>query len=600
MKLACAPRASCDGVMIRRCLAVFALLALSTGCPAASPPSVPPLASATSATSAPAPKRAPVVVAFVIDQFGAWVAEERLPKLPSGGFFARMVREGTWVHAMRYPYATTDTAPGHTSLHTGRIPAESGIVMNEVIESTHGWKVSVLHDPATKLVTPAGVQDATASSVGRLLVPTVGDRLIDAHPRAKVISVSLKDRSSLLPAGHHPTHALFFETKDSTFVTTTAVESTFPAWAVESGGRAAIEKSYETNWDATDPKWLAANAGKDNQEGEGDLFGLGTVFSHVVKNAPSFRASPKSDAAILDIGLAGALAEHDPTEPMLILLSMSAHDVIGHTFGPDSWESWDQLAKLDIAMEQFMEKLEAKVGPVAVVLSADHGTVSMPETRKLPCTQPKDDPWNRPLCIPGGRIMPGPLRADLEAATKAKLGKGQWIGGISDGYIYFTGEAKALPADRRALLHTTVEGVLHDKKYASFVGEIDDVRALTEKCPAILKAARGIPDRARADEPMEALVCRSWRENAGAGDVYVVPSFGSYWDGEIVSGKGTNHGSPYLHDRTIPFFARGPGITAGRSVKDPVDFSAYSAVYAALLGLDSKKPDAIIDSLTAR
>src|SRR5688500_5392412 len=68
---------------------------------------------------APPAPRAPVVVAVVIDQLSAWIADERLRLLPPDGFFARLAREGTWVRALRYPYAITDTGPGHAALHTG-------------------------------------------------------------------------------------------------------------------------------------------------------------------------------------------------------------------------------------------------------------------------------------------------------------------------------------------------------------------------------------------------------------------------------------------------------------------------------------------------
>ncbi len=583
--------------MSPRVFAFCALLLVSvSSCRSGDPqPTVTPVVPITAAT----PQRQPVVVAFVVDQVGAWVLEERLPVMPPGGLFGRLVREGTWVHAMRYPYATTDTAPGHTSLHTGKVPAESGLVMNEVIDETDGAKVSVLRDPNTKLVTPTGVREVAASSAARLRVPTVGDRLLEARPHAKVISVSLKDRGALLPAGHHPTHAVYFEAKEGTFVTTTAVESSFPNWARTAGDAAAIAKAYETKWDANDTKWLAIHAGIDPQPGEGDLEGLGIVFPHSVKNPPSFRASPKSDSAILDIALAGALAEHDPNEPLLVLVSLSASDVIGHVFGPDSWESWDQFAKLDLALAKFIDSLEAKLGPVSIVLSGDHGTVSMPEVRKLPCAQPKNDPWERPLCVAGSRIIAKPVAQDLERALVAKLGKGPWVTGIADGYVYLSAAAKALSVDKRAVLNEVVMKVFQEPKYKAMVAEVDDVRDLTRNCPTVMKRARGIPERAKVGEPLDVLVCRSWVDAAGGGDFYVVPAYGSFWDGEIVDGKGTSHGTPYLHDRTVAMFVRAPGAKAGRNVKEPVDFSAYSAVYASLLGLGGGTPDAIIDSLTA-
>src|SRR5687767_12642261 len=71
--------------------------------------------------------RPPVLVTVVVDQLPAWAAIERLPQLPEDGGFARLRREGTWAHDVRYAHALTHTGPGHAALYTGRPPVESGV-----------------------------------------------------------------------------------------------------------------------------------------------------------------------------------------------------------------------------------------------------------------------------------------------------------------------------------------------------------------------------------------------------------------------------------------------------------------------------------------
>ena len=116
--------------------------------------------SASSASSIPsaaaAKPHAPFAVAIVVDQLSAWVAASRWPELPKDGGFARLIREGTWVKNMRYPYAVTDTAPGHAALHTGKVPAESGIVGNELPDDA-GGRFTILRDDTTRAVTPSGI-----------------------------------------------------------------------------------------------------------------------------------------------------------------------------------------------------------------------------------------------------------------------------------------------------------------------------------------------------------------------------------------------------------------------------------------------------------
>jgi hypothetical protein len=91
------------------------------------------------------------------------------------------------------------------------------------------------------------------------------------------------------------------------------------------------------------------------------------------------------------------------------------------------------------------------------------------------------------------------------------------------------------------------------------------------------------------------LLCNSWADNLGAGDYYVVPQPGSFFDGEIVVGKGTSHGTPYFYDRTVAMLVRAPGVLdAGVELKGAVDFAAFAALEAAFVGLDTRAPRDIL------
>lgn len=532
--------------------------------------------------------RAPFVVAIVVDQLSAWVADERVPLLPEDGALQKLAREGTWVHAMRYPYAQTDTGPGHAALHTGKVPAETGLIVNELPVLGSAKRTSFLRDDAAKLVTPDGVQEEPGSSSARLLAPTVADRLREARPDAVVVAISLKDRGALLPAGKKPTHAIWFDVPKGSFVTSTAVASVFPAWAAPLGSVTAVERRRAVPWEPADARWLAEHAGRDDAPGEGDLDGLGTTFPHHAKTPKAFRATPAADALVLDLALAAVVAEHDPKRPFLLLLSMSTSDVVGHVFGPSSWEAWDQLRKLDAALARFLSALEAKVGPVSVVLTADHGNVPMPEARVPFPEACRRDPnakgrYDLPLCVRGARLMPHELRDEIAAAADAALGRGDWVDGVADGYVFLSAAAHALDEKERALVDAAVRRVLLEK-HADEVAEVYDVRDLSVRCP-----------NAREGEDVLTLVCRSWRPDAGGGDYYVVPAYGSFFDGEAVPGKGSSHGTPYLYDRTVPMFVRATGAGAGVSFERPVDFTAFSAVLSSLVGLDPRSPREILD-----
>ncbi len=567
---------------------------------ASSPPAVVP-------AHAPRP-HAPLAVAIVVDQLSAWVAASRWPALPRDGGFARLIREGTWVKNMRYPYAVTDTAPGHAALHTGKVPAESGIVANELPGEAPGARFTILRDDTTRAVTPSGLSKTVSSSAERLVAPTVADRLRAAHPEALIVSVSLKDRAAILPGGKHPSHVMWFDPGLDTFVTSTAFEQVFPRWAAPFGDAQAVARARSVPWELGDRAWVEAHAaGPDDQPGEGDLDGLGTTFPHVARTAASFRALPAGDSAILAIGLAALEAEYDPERPTLLLLSMSASDVIGHVFGPDSWEAWDQLRKLDAKLAALIETLERRFGSVPILLAADHGNLSMPEISParagVSCPSdkhpsPPPDPYGRP-CTTGVRIEPNALALELTEAAKVALGEGRWIAGIADPYVFLSPAAKSLPEGRRARLDQALRRTF--EKHRDGVEQLIDTRMLAERCPTVLARAKGVPMRAQPGEDVLTLVCRGWAPVIGAGDYFIVPRLGSYFDGELVSGKGASHGSPHLYDRTVSMLVRAPGlIDAGAVIDDPADFSVFSALEAAFVGLDTRAPREILSAHVAR
>lgn len=588
-------------------LAIFVALlsALSlAGCGEKPAPRVAP-ASASDAGAIPAApratpaKRAPVVVAVVVDQLSSWLATSRLPELPKDGGFARIAHEGTWATSMRYPYAVTDTAPGHAALNTGEVPAVSGIFANELpIEAE---RVSILRDLDTKLVTPEGVVARSGSSAKMLRAETSADRLRAKHPRALVVSLSLKDRGAILPGGKKPSHVLWYDAKSGAFVSSTAFTQTYPKWAAKLGSSAANEERRKTPWSLLEEAWVKGHAATpDDAPGEGDFEGLGRTFPHLAKTPGSFRVIPASDEALVDLALAALDAEHDPAEPTFLLVSFSAHDIMSHVFGPDSWEAWDYLRRLDVTLARLVDGVEKRVGPASFLLSADHGDVSMPEAdaaRKAICSAGKDS-LDRP-CKGGMRLSSDTFRDELRAETARALPGGPWVAGVADPYVHLTPEARALPPEKRAVLDKVIRGRFAKVKDAIEV--VYDVRALAKECPAKLAAAAGAPDRARPGEDTLTLVCRSWAPDIGAGDYYVVPRAGSFFDADYTPGHGTSHGTPNLYDRTIPLLVRARGmIEEGKRIEAPVDFTAYAGLEQALLGLRPEPPARVLENATAR
>jgi len=503
-----------------------------------------------------APPRGPVTVAIVVDQFAAWVAEERLPLLPETGGFARLRREGTWMQRVRYAHALTDTATGHAALYTGAPPRESGIWTNERI-ADDGKHVSLFLDPDISTIAPDGPR-GPGSSPRPLKRPTLADRLVAARPEAMVISVSLKDRAAIIGAGRRPTAALWFDRGLDTFVTSSAYAPRFPGWAVPIAGHDALVARRARAWQPLDPAWIEAHAGRpDDAPGEGDLGGYGTTFPHDTRNskdpAKAFRSSPFADEVVLDLALAAVEELHNQPVPLFLAVSLSANDYVGHLFGPESREAWDELYRLDAALGRFFAALDKRYGERgwSVVLTADHGVSRSAKVR----------------------IIQGELGERLDRVAVAEFGEGPWVAGVVDPYVELTRKARELPREKLDALMELLRRALEAEP--GVLGA-RDTRFPPASCPPL------------EDESVDALICRSQPPFAVAA-IYVVLGNDGFWDPDLVVGTGGNHGSVRDEDRTVPLFVRAPGrVAGGRVVTEPQSYLEFGEWVSRLLGL----PDA--------
>ncbi len=517
------------------------------------------------------------MLALVVDQLAGWMAAERFPELPKSGGFARLVREGTYARDMRYAHAVTETSPGHAALFTGAPPYRSGVYANETIDAHTRRRQSSLRDAHIRTITPFAVDATSGIGLDGLAVETVADVLRARAPHATIVSLSLKDRGAVFGGGRHPDAVLWYETRRDGFVTSSAFTHDFPAWARFIDDGVLVDMRKEP-WSLLDPVFVSSHAKQaDAQTGESDVFGFGSTFPHAFSSARfptiAFRASPRGDDALLRLATA-AIDARDASQPMFLAVSLSSFDYVGHFFGPDSWEAWDELERLDRSLGEFFAVLDRKVGSEnwSVVLTGDHGGPPLPElgdeTRPW-CKDEAADFWQRP-CKASGRIFPDALRDSLEQAAAKALGPGDWILGVASPYVFYSHSAADLPPDRRKKLDAAITAALLAHP------EIDRVfppRAEGTTCPP------------ESDESIDALVCRSlWPGNKDA--LYVLTKKGAFIDTEYDLGKGMSHGGPYLFDRSVPLLVRAPGrVRPGFALNEPISFAAYARSLAALLNI---------------
>jgi hypothetical protein len=144
------------------------------------------------------------------------------------------------------------------------------------------------------------------------------------------------------------------------------------------------------------------------------------------------------------------------------------------------------------------------------------------------------------------------------------------VAGVIDPFVYLTPRGRALPPDERAALQQRIDAVFAG---TGEVAQVIDVRTAPEVCPP------------PSDESLPALTCRSIRRDQ-AGDFFIVPAPGYFFDPDLATGAGTSHGSPYLYDRTVPLLVRAPRhVPPGITRTTPTSYAAFARTAAALLGI---------------
>ncbi len=142
--------------------------------------------------------------------------------------FKLWLDKGAWYGNNHYSHATTYTGVGHATLLSCAHPYKHGVVGNDWIDKTTGKRLYSTEDARYKYLDEPTAQHAGTSPFN-MKVTTVGDELLYANGKSKVIAISGKDRSSIGLAGQSGT-AYMHSTATGRFITSDYYMSEYPAW----------------------------------------------------------------------------------------------------------------------------------------------------------------------------------------------------------------------------------------------------------------------------------------------------------------------------------------------------------------------------------
>ncbi|WP_042723132.1 alkaline phosphatase PafA [Flavobacterium sp. B17] len=328
-------------------------------------------------------ERPKLVVGLVVDQM-RWDYLYRFYNKYGNDGFKRLLNTGYSLNNVHIPYVPTVTALGHTCIYTGSVPAIHGIAGNDWTDKETGKNVYCTTDESVK---PVGTTNVVAGSHSpkNLWSTTITDELrMATNFQGKVIGVSLKDRASILPAGHTPNGAFWFDDSTGDFITSSWYMNDLPQWVKSFNAQKMPDKLVANGWNTLLPISQYTESSPDNSAWEGLLgsaktpvFPYSNLAADYKVKKDNIRFTPFGNTLTLKLAEAAVEGEKlggDDVVDMLAI-NLASTDYAGHKFGPNSIEVEDVYLRLDQDLAQFFNYLDTKVGKgqYTVFLSADHG-----------------------------------------------------------------------------------------------------------------------------------------------------------------------------------------------------------------------------------
>lgn len=486
-----------------------------------------------------------LVVGIVVDQMRQEYLYRFEGKFGEGGF-KRLMGEGFMLTNAHYNYVPTETGPGHASIYTGTTPSIHGIVANEWYDRVLKRDVNCVNDPNQK---PVGSEFNGANSPWRLIATTITDELkLSTQFQSKVIGISIKDRGAILPAGHNPDGAYWFDSKSGNFITSTYYTTTLPDWVSKFNQQRIADRYLTMEWKPVLPLEQYTESGPDDSPYERRYVGkerstFPYKLNELRKQNEEYELlgnSPFGNSIVADFTKVAVEQEQLGKDEItdFLAVSFSSTDKVGHRVGPNSVEIEDIYIRLDKTLEDLFAFLDQKVGKgeYTVFLTADHAVADVPQ-------------YLKDKKIPAGNFS----LANTEVAVNDFLQK------------YFPGK-KVVEKISSEQIYINPEAFSADVK-ASGV----DLLIATELITQFMLTREGVADvyplsilrqTAYDEQSIKGKVVRGFHAKR-CGDIAFVLE--PNWQAWI--GTGTGHGTAYSYDTHVPILFYGKGIKKGSSAQ---------------------------------
>jgi predicted AlkP superfamily pyrophosphatase or phosphodiesterase len=471
--------------------------------------------------------------------------------------FKRLQRDGYSCENTHIPYSLTFTAPGHTCIYTGSVPAMHGITGNNWYDRIVKKEVYCTTD---KTVLPIGGSfKGGQQSPHNLKVTTITDELrLATNFKSKVIALAIKDRSSILPGGHTSNGTFWYDDSTGNFITSSFYRKDLPQWVSAFNNRHLPEQYLKNDWKLTLDYAKYEESSDDDVSWENNYDDeKKPVFTHAISSfKPNqfklMRNTPFGNSLTFEFAKAAiegdTLGNRGVTD--FLAVSFSPTDGVGHQFGPNSVEVEDMYLRFDKEMASFIQYLDTKVGKgnYLLFLSADHGAAHAADFSKF-------------HKIPSESMFEENISKKLDSFLLVKYNTKSLTKSFINHQIFFNEEEMQKIGVKEADLKAEITQFL--LQFANVNRVVDLENLGTVNLPDALK------DR-----------MTNMYMPARSGDLEVVPQSAQL--DEFL--KGTTHGTPYAYDTHIPLIWYGWKVKKGKDYS-PVFMTDISRTLAAFLNI---------------
>jgi len=487
-------------------------------------------------------ERPKLVVGIVVDQMRHEYLYRFYDHYGDDGF-KRLMNEGFELKNAHFNYVPTYTGPGHASIYTGTTPRVHGIIANVWYDKDGKKEMYCVEDN-----TVSGVGSNSESgmrSPKNMLSSTITDELqLFFQNRSKVVGIAIKDRGAILPVGHHPTGAYWYDPSSGQFITSTFFAKEIKSWVADFNAKNLPRQYMKQVWATTKPIDTYVESAADDRPNEEIFPGKQRPtfpydlkeMSKEMKANSLVRFTPFGNTLTLEMAIAAIDGEQMGQDAItdFLAVSFSSTDYIGHAFGPYSKEVQDTYVRLDAEIARFMNILDEKVGKGnwTLFLTADHGIAALP-AYLMHGGQPVD------------YLKLQKSEFEIAKRLQQKFESDSLIENISNNQIFL---------NHRMLAQLNLKKSDVIDELLAVIGSLDGIGAVYR--------ATDVRNHTGLNKEIN-LLAAGYNESR-SGDILFTLKPG--WLSDASNKIGTTHGSHYSYDTHVPVIFYGHGIRQGRSV----------------------------------